>query len=108
MDDERPRLAEVFRTLRAGRGPIWVTLRGKRFLLALPDEAWLATARGAAFIATRRGYRRVTLIGRLADGGHQRSKRGAAKNQPIRTAEDYFTPIAPKQVRAVILQEHDR
>ena len=106
--DDRPRLAEVFRTLRAGEGPIWVTWLGKRLLLGLPDEAWLAVGCGPAVIATRRGYRRVVLIGRLADGGHQRSKKGAAKNQPLRTEADYFKPIALKQVRAVILEEHDR
>jgi hypothetical protein len=106
--DERPRLAEAFRALRAGQGPVWVTWEGKRLLLGLPDAQWLADARGPAVIATRRGYRRVVLIGRQADGGHPRSKRGAAKHQPIRTTEDYFTPIAEKQIRAVILEEHDR
>jgi hypothetical protein len=59
-------------------------------------------------IATRRGYRIVTLVGRSADGGHVHSKTGTAKHQPIRTEEDYFTPIATKQVRAVILEAHTR
>jgi|HubBroStandDraft_6_1064221.scaffolds.fasta_scaffold84961_3 hypothetical protein len=106
--DERPRLAEAFRTLRDGHGPVWVTLQGKRLLLALPDDAWLARGEGPAVIATRRGYRRVVLVGRQADGGHQRSRRGEPKHQPFRTEDDYFTPIAPRQIRAVILEERDR
>ncbi len=106
--DERPRLAEAFRLLRAGRGPVWITWRNKRLLLGLPDDAWLALARGRAVIATRRGYRSVELAGRLADGGHLMSKRGVAKHQPIRIAGDYFRPISAAQVRAVILEEHDR
>jgi hypothetical protein len=106
--DERPRLAEAFRLLRAGGGPVWATWQGKRLLLGLPDDAWLALARGRAVIATRRGYRCVTLAGRLADGGHLTSKRGIEKHQPIRLEGDYFRPISGAQVRAVILEEHDR
>jgi hypothetical protein len=106
--DERPRLAEAFRLLRAGRAPVWITWRGKRLLLGRADDAWLAIGRGRAVIATRRGYRIVELEGRLADGGHQTSKRGVAKHQPIRIAGEYFRPISAAQVRAVILEEHDR
>lgn len=47
-------------------------------------------------------------MGRIAEGGHLTSKRGVPTNQPLRTEEDYFTPIAPKLVRAVILDEHER
>ena len=106
--DQRPRLAEVFRALRTGKQPIWVAWEGKRLLLGFPDDTWLDRATGPAIIATRRGYRRVVLIGRIAEGGHLTSKRGVPKNQPLRTEEDYFTPIAPKLVRAVILDEEDR
>lgn len=107
-NDARPRLAEVFRELRAGKGPIWVTWEGRRLLLGLPDDAWLAAGEGPAIVATRRGYRKVVFSGRLADGGHLTSARGAPKSQPLRIADDYFRPIAPRLVRAVILEDHAR
>ena len=106
--DDRPRLAEAFRQLRAGRGPLWITWRDKRLLLSRPEDAWLAVARGRAVIATRRGYRLVELEGRLADDGHLTSKRGVARHQPIRIAGEHSSRISDAQVRAVILEEHDR
>lgn len=105
--DERPRLAEAFRKLGDGHGPIWVTWQGQRFLLALPDRQWLAHGHGPAIIATRRGYRVVEFTGRAADGGFILSKKGAPKKQPLRIASDYFQPVAEKRIRAVILSAHD-
>ena len=106
--DDRPRLAEAFRLLRAGRGPLWITWQEKRLLVGPPDDAWLALARGRAVIATRRGYRIVELDGRLADDGCLTSKRGVPRYQPIRVAGEYRLRIRDAQVRAVILEEHDR
>lgn len=106
--DPRPRLAAALAALRASGEPVWVTWQGKRLLLGLPDEAWLARGVGLALVATRRGYRRVELVGRVDDGGHGTSKRGAPKHLPLRTEDDYFNPLSVKQVRAVILEEHER
>jgi len=77
-------------------------------LLALPDGKWLAQGVGLALIATRRGYRRVHLTGRMADnGGVNISKRGVIKARPFRTEDDYFEPITEKRIRAIILEEHE-
>lgn len=105
--DDRPRLAEVFRRLREGEGPLWVRWDGRRLLVRLPDAQWLARGEGGAIVATRRGYRRVVLAGRNADGGFLRSKRGAPKNQPFRAGGDHFNPINEKRIRAVIVEDHD-
>ena len=85
-----------------------MTWEGKRLLLGLPDESWLADPRGPAVIATSRGYVKVELIGRLADDGFAFSKKGVPKQQPLRCRRNYFAPIAVKRLRAVILEEHDR
>ena len=63
--DQRPGLADAFRRLRAGEGPLWITWDGRRLLIAIPTADWLAQGIGPAIIATRRGYRRVDLIGRV-------------------------------------------
>lgn len=99
--DQRPVLANAFRRLRAGEGPLWIAWNGRRLLLATPTLEWLARGCGWAIIATRRGYRRVELIGRVGDDGGL----GPAR---LRTDEDYFSPITDKRVRAVILEDHDR
>lgn len=99
--DERPRLAEAFRKLREGEGPLWVTWKGRRLLIGSADEQWLERGVGPALIATRRGYKKVVLIGRVGDDGGTGPPR-------LRTDEDYFNPITDMRVRAVILEEHDR
>lgn len=99
--DQRPGLADAFRRLRAGQGPLWITWDGRRLLIAEPTADWLAQGIGPAIIATRRGYRRVDLIGRVGDDGGTGPPR-------LRTEKDYFEPITDKRVRAVILEDHDR
>lgn len=63
---------------------------------------------GGVVRESRRGYCRVELVGRRSDEGFLRTKRGVEKHLPLRANHRYFEPIAPKRVRAVILEEHDR
>ena len=99
--DQRPVLADAFRRLRAGDGPLWITLNGRRLLIAEPTAAWLERGIGPAIVATRRGYRRVELIGRVCDDGGTGPPR-------LRTQADYFAPITDDRVRAIVLEEHER
>jgi len=91
-------MAAALRQLAEPDAAVWITWAGERLRLAPATDAWLEAPTGDVIVATRRGYRVVTI----------RNRRQRFGTGPALLHDERGDVIEDDRVRALVVERHPR